>query len=145
MVIRAGEWLRGRASVLLSIPIFVGAFYVQALDGVAIQVELVFAFRNNEVIEAASFVVGSPCVTQIPRPARAGGIGEIPDVRVADRPAVRAGQHGDVADMTAAVKADNGVLISLVMAEDPNLLALILGLELGNLNQPRARLSIGHS
>jgi len=44
-------------------------------------------------------------------------------VRVADRLAFRAGQHGDVAKLTAAVKANNGILIALVMAEDPNLLA----------------------
>jgi len=52
------------------IPIFHLAFHVKALDGIAIQVAIVFAFRNNDVLEAPNIIVGFPCVAQISRPSR---------------------------------------------------------------------------
>src|SRR5260370_6721127 len=110
------------------IPIFRLVFYSQALDGIAIQVARVFAFRNHEVLEAASLVAGPPGVPEIARPARARGVGKISDLRVADRLSVRAGEHGDVADLAVAGKSYDGILIALVMGDDPNLLALLLRL-----------------
>jgi len=67
------------------IPIFHLAFHVKALDGIAIQVAIVLAFRNNDVLEAPNIIVGFPCVAQISRPSRTRGARKISEVRVADR------------------------------------------------------------
>jgi hypothetical protein len=72
-------------------------------------------------------------------------VGNISDIRVADRLAIRAGENSDVAHLAVAVKANDGVLKALVTGEGPNLLAFILGLELANLIQARVRLRIRHA
>jgi hypothetical protein len=130
------------AVAAISIAIFPLVFYPQALDGKTIQVALAFAFCNDEVFEVPSLVANSPCVADIARSARARGLHNISDIRIADRLAIRAGEHGDVTHVAVAIKSNDGVLIVLVMGEGPNLLAFILGLELGNLSQARVRLGI---
>src|SRR4029077_13408328 len=127
------------------IPIFRLVFHAKALDGIAIQVALAFAFRDNEVFEAASFVADFPGIAEIARPARARGLRNISDLRVADWLAIRAGERGDVAHLAAAVKSNDDILIAPVVGKRPNLLAFILGLELANLIQARVRLIVRHS
>ena len=73
-----------------SIAIFAFAFYAQALDGVTIEVVLVFAFGDDEVFEAAAFVTDSPGVAEIAGSACASGVGKISDIGISDRLAVGA-------------------------------------------------------
>jgi len=131
--------------VAISIAVFALGFKAQALDGITIEVVRVFAFCDDEVVEAGSLVAEFPGVAEIPRAAGARGVGNIADIGVADGLAIRAGEDGDVADLAVAVKSNDGVLKALVMGEGPNLLAFILGLELANLNQARVHLSIRHA
>jgi hypothetical protein len=128
-----------------SIAIFTLVFQAQALEGVTIQVVLIFAFGNNEVFETTSFVHKFPCVAEVAWPAGTRGMRNISYIRIADRLAMRAGEHGDVADLAVAVESNDGVLIALVVGEGPNLLAFILGLELANFIQARVRLRIRHA
>jgi hypothetical protein len=116
-----------KCAAALLIAIFALVFEPQALDGITIQVVLVFAFCN------------------IARPARARGLCNVSDIRVVDRLAIRAGEDGNVAHLVVAVESNDRVLKALVMGECPNLLAFILGLELANLTQARVRLSIRHA
>jgi hypothetical protein len=134
-----------KCAAALLIAIFALVFEPQALDGITIQVMLVFAFCNDEVFEAGSLVVEFPGVAEIARPARARGLCNISDIRIVDRLAIRAGEDGNVAHLVVAVESNDGVLKALVMGEGPNLLAFILGLELANLTQARVRLSIRHA
>ncbi len=112
--------------MLISIPCVV--FVVrdsQPLDRVTIQIALVFALRNSQIFKAAFFVICFPGVTQIACSTGARCVGEISHIGVADRMPIRARNNCDVAHRAFAIKPNDEVLIVLVVAQRPDLLAFI--------------------
>src|ERR1700688_4738972 len=108
-----------------SIPFVLVVLDSQALDRVTIQVAFVFPLRDSQIFEVAFFVICFPGVTQIAFSAGARCVGEISHIRVADWLSIRARKNGDVAHRAFAIESNDEVLIVLVVAKGPNLLAFV--------------------